>query len=413
MEVKKGYKQTEVGVIPEDWHLKMLNRISPKQSVGLVINPSTYYSPYGTIPLLVGSNVFENRIDAETSRKITSEANERLSASKLISGDIVVVRVGDPGIAAVVPPQLNGINCASMMIVRKHQSFNSHWLCYLMNSRLGRKQIEDVQYGTAQKQFNISDAVNFLFPVPPTLAEQEAIAGALSDADAWIESLEQLIAKKRQIKQGAMQELLTGKRRLPGFSGEWETKRLGCLAKLKNGYAFKSETYSRLGKFKVITIANVQDGRMDLSEFNTLSCLPSDIQGHQMLSLGDILISMTGNVGRVCQVSDNDCLLNQRVGVLEPTSVSTGFLFQSLMQKDFINGMTNKATGGAQGNLSKADILDWNLPVSMDINEQAAIATVLSDMDSEIESLESKFYKAREVKQGMMQELLTGRIRLV
>ncbi len=125
-----------------------------------------------------------------------------------------MVRVGAPGVSAVVPQHLDGSNCASMMIVRRHSTFNSAWLYWLMNSRVGRVQVEGVQYGTAQKQFNISDAVNFKYLVP-TLAEQETIAGALSDADAWIESLEQLIAKKRQIKQGAIQELLTGKNPTP------------------------------------------------------------------------------------------------------------------------------------------------------------------------------------------------------
>ena len=142
---------------------------------------------------------------------------------------MVVVRVGEPGIAAVVPPELDGCNCASVMIVRQHQRFDSRWLCYLMNSSVGLAQIGNVQYGTAQKQFNISDAINFRYSVPP-LDEQKSIADALSDADALIESLDQLIAKKRQIKQGAMQELLTGKRRLPGFSGDWEDRSLFELA---------------------------------------------------------------------------------------------------------------------------------------------------------------------------------------
>src|SRR5439155_12451499 len=107
-------------------------------------------------------------------------------------------------------------------------------LCYVMNSKIGLEQVKHVQYGTAQKQFNISDALNFRFPVP-LLVEQAAIAEALSNADALIESLEQLLVKKRQIKQGAMQELLTGKKRLLGFSGNWEVKALGELADIRSG----------------------------------------------------------------------------------------------------------------------------------------------------------------------------------
>src|SRR5439155_12156742 len=120
-------------------------------------------------------------------------------------------------------------------------------LCYVMNSKIGLEQVKHVQYGTAQKQFNISDALNFRFPVP-LLVEQAAIAEALSDADALVESLEQLLVKKRQVKQGAMQELLTGRKRLPGFGqagrikteigelpSDWRVETVGLIAQVKTG----------------------------------------------------------------------------------------------------------------------------------------------------------------------------------
>lgn len=178
--MKPGYKQTDVGVIPEEWEVKPLKRISPRQSVGLVINPSSYFVESGTVPMLVGSNVGENFINWITAKRISAASNQLLPASRLSAGDLVTVRVGEPGITSVVPPELDGCNCASMMIVRKHSSFDSRWLCFAMNSRLGRRQVEHVQYGTAQKQFNISHAVDFYFPVPP-LPEQQAIAGALGE----------------------------------------------------------------------------------------------------------------------------------------------------------------------------------------------------------------------------------------
>ena len=234
MEVIKGYKQTEIGVFPEEWEVKPLKKISPSQSVGLVINPSTYFDDNGTIPMLVGSNVSENHIDWMSANRITASSNKLIPASQLTTNDLVTVRVGEPGTTAVVPPELDGCNCASMMIVRKHPSFSSLWLCYIMNSQIGLQQIRNVQYGTAQKQFNISDAINFLYPFP-TLSEQQAIAAALSDVDALLNSLDALIAKKRLIKQGAMQELLTGKKRLPGFSGEWKAQKLGEITEIKTG----------------------------------------------------------------------------------------------------------------------------------------------------------------------------------
>jgi type I restriction enzyme S subunit len=256
------------------------------------------------------------------------------------------------------------------------------------------------------------DFYGFLLAVP-TLAEQQAIATALSDADALIESLEQLLAKKRQIKQGAMQELLTAKRRLPGFEGEWVVKRLGDVASLKNGYAFQSKTYSDLGAFKIVTIANVQDGFMSTEGANKIASLPKDIQAHQILSIGDILVSMTGNVGRVCRVDDGGCLLNQRVGKLVPHEIDLDYFYFLVKEPRFLAIMQEKAVGGAQGNISKSDITDFSLHIPRAEEEQAAIATILSDMDADIATLEAKLAKARAIKQGMMQELLTGRIRLI
>jgi type I restriction enzyme S subunit len=410
--VKTEYRRTEIGVIPTDWDVKRLRDISPNQSVGLVINPSTYFDTKGTVPMLVGSNVAENRIDWNGARRISTASNERLPASRVYAGDLVTVRVGDPGVTAVIPREYSGSNCASMMIVRSHPSFDSTWLCHLMNSSYGRSRIESVQYGTAQKQFNISDAVDFQYPVPP-LAEQRAIATALSDVDALIAGLERLITKKRDIKQAAMQQLLTGQTRLPGFSGEWVSARLGNVASLKNGYIFRSETYTLTADYKVITIANVQDGHMISESCNTVSTPPIDIQPHQELLIGDILISMTGNVGRVCRVSEQKCLLNQRVGKLEPRTVTSDFLFALLRQPAFMASMIGAAKGGAQPNLSASDINEHVFFMPKDLREQTAIAGVLADMDADLSAIESRLTKTRAIKQGMMQELLTGRIRLI
>ena len=423
MAVKKGYKQTEVGVIPEDWEVKRLREISPSQSVGLVINPSTYYNSAGTVPLLVGSNVKENSIDWESANKITEEGNQQIPASQLFAGDLVMVRVGEPGVTAVVPKELEGANCASMMIIRRSQRFNSVWLCWILNSKLCRAQVENVQYGTAQKQFNISDAINFKVPVP-TLAEQEAIAGALSDADAWIESLEQLIAKKRLVKQGAMQELLTGKRRLPGFSGEWETKRLGELGRCQRGVSYNPSldlfTGDTNSTVRLLRSNNVQDARIVYSDIQFVAS--SRVSSEQYLRKNDILICMAngsrdlvGKAGRYCEEQESDYTFGAFMGAFRPASEMTAPVFSFyLFQTDaYRQHIAILLAGSSINNLTPDNLESHIVVLPNTIAEQTAIATVLSDMDAEIESLEVQLAKAREIKQGMMQELLTGRIRLV
>lgn len=189
-------------------------------------------------------------------------------------------------------------------------------------------------------------------------------------------------------------------------------KRLGDFADIKQGYAFKSEWYTEFGPFKVATIANVQDGWMKTSDCNRISTLPKDIQPHHILMAGEIIISMTGNVGRICKVSENGWLLNQRVGKIIPAKIYPEYLFFLLSLPSFSKAMMNFAKGGAQGNLSSSDITGFELWLPTSVDEQIAIATILSDMGTEIATLEARREKACQIKLGMMQELLTGRIRL-
>jgi hypothetical protein len=147
----KRFKPTEIGEIPESWEVRRLDGISPSLSVGLVLNPSTYFAEDGTVPMLVGSNIKENGIDWKGVRRISTASNETLRSTQIYEGDLVTVRVGNPGLTLVVPPELDGSNCASVMIVRRHESFDSDWLCAALNSQQGAKQFTAVQYGTAQR----------------------------------------------------------------------------------------------------------------------------------------------------------------------------------------------------------------------------------------------------------------------
>lgn len=177
-----------LGDVPEHWDTRRLRHISNTITVGVVVNPSSYVADEG-VPFLLGGDVREFSIDTSQSNRCSPAASEGpLRKSRLSAGDLVVVRVGYPGVASVVPPALDGANCASMMIVRGHTRFCSQWLAYLFNSQAGRDQIEIVQYGAAQKQFNISHAVDFAFPFPP-LEEQHAIATLLDRETAKIDAM--------------------------------------------------------------------------------------------------------------------------------------------------------------------------------------------------------------------------------
>jgi type I restriction enzyme, S subunit len=409
MEVRAGYQLTQLGVIPAEWSVLPLKQISPSQSVGLVINPSTYIDSRGTVPMLLGSDVQPNKIDFENSRKITESSNRKIPASKLNAGDLVMVRVGEPGITAVIPQEFDGCNCASMMIVRKGANFDSNWLCQLMNSDLGLSQVYGAQYGTAQKQFNISDAVNFLYPTP-TLAEQRAIATALSDVDALIAGLEKMIAKKRDLKQAAMQQLLTGQTRLPGFSGDWEPKTLGSIFEITAGKS-KSAYVIEGGSFVICDMGSVStDGRLITTKRTNYRA--------DFLAKGDLVMpkdDIGGGkiIGRVGYVdASKKYVLGDHVYRLHACKGDPLF-FSYLINHNSINStLRKKVIGSAQLGLGRRSVEEQEIPFPSPV-EQTAIACVLFEIDRALMVLEFRLAKTRDLKQGMMQELLTGKTRLV
>lgn len=176
-----------LGEVPAHWRMLPLKRVSPAQTVGIVVNPSNYVCEEG-LPFIYGGDISDGVVHHETARRISAVLSETQPKTRLTAGDLVTVRVGAPGVTAVVPPECEGGNCASVMLIRKGE-FNSTWLCFVMNSRVVRYQVEVVQYGAAQEQFNIAHATEFALPVPP-VEEQEALAEQLASATARIDELE-------------------------------------------------------------------------------------------------------------------------------------------------------------------------------------------------------------------------------
>lgn len=230
----------------------------------------------------------------------------------------------------------------------------------------------------------------FQLPLPPTKAEQEAIAEALSDADALIEGLEQLIAKKRAIKQGAMQELLTGKTRLPGFSGEWATKPIGDVLSIMHGKS-QRDVVTEDGPYAILaTGGQIGTARSYLHD------QPS------------VLIGRKGTIDRP-QFTEKPFWTVDTLfySIMKGKNIAKYFYYTFLLVDWYSH---NEASGVPSLNARTIEKIEVVVP---EPQEQSAIVQVLSDMDAEIAALETKLVKARAIKQGMMQELLTGRVRLV
>jgi type I restriction enzyme S subunit len=264
---------------------------------------------------------------------------------------------------------------------------------YALNSEGGVARLRALATGTTSvAAIYTRDLLRMLFVVPPP-TEQGAIAGALSDVDALIGALDQLIAKKRDLKQASMQQLLTGQKRLPGFSGDWEVKRLATVCAMKSGQG--------------ITDANI-DG------FSKFPCYGGNgLRGFTSRFTHNGCHALIGRQGALC---GNVLSVEGMFFASEHAIVVTAFpqtdihWLAYVLEKMRLNQYSESS---AQPGLSVAKLLNLDLAVPPSKGEQTAIAEVLSDMDAEIAALERRRDKTRALKQGMMQELLTGRTRLV
>jgi type I restriction enzyme S subunit len=300
------------------------------------------------------------------------------------------------------------------MRVRVDESVDRQYLLFHLLSNTGRRIFAERARGSSGSMVKIDRSMLEAFPIPlpPTKAEQEAIAEVLSDADALIESLEQVIAKKRQVKQGAMQELLTGKRRLPGFSGEWEVKRLEDVASIQRGASPRPIDspiwFDENSSVGWVRISDVTKSGIYLRE-TTQRLSPLGIQYSRPISRGSLIMSICATVGRPV-ITEIEACIHDGFVVFDNLRVDKQFLYYIL--KAIEGDWSRHGQTGSQMNLNTG-MINRTEVLCPPLREQTAIAAILSDMDAEIAELEAKLAKARQVKQGMMQELLTGRIRLV
>ncbi len=403
MEVKKGYALTEIGFIPVDWTVNPLGDVCTKVqdgNYGFDYPKPHEFMTHG-VPFLTSKAIGKDGIfKPKLLDFISEEKHTQLAKAHIQLNDVLFTNRGaSVGAIGYVDARIDGGNIGPQLtLLRANCDFvSARYLFHVLRAETVQRQIANQDSGSAMNFFGIEQTKKFLLPLPPTRAEQAAIADALSDADAWIESLEQLIAKKRQIKQGAMQELLTGKRRLAGFSGEWETKRLGSTTIISKGVQFNKDQLSESGTYPVMNGGQEPSGFSE--SFNT--------------EPATITISEGGNSCGFVSFMKSRFWCGGHCYALMPSEseFSRPFLFQALKFAE--PEIMRLRVGSGLPNIQSVRIKAFLLRYPSDKVEQETIATVLSDMDTEIESLESKRTKAREIKQGMMQELLTGRIRLV
>lgn len=420
MDVKSGYKETEIGVIPTDWDLFELHDACERIAVGLATSVTKHYRPSG-VPIVRNLNIKDGFFDGRDMLYVSTEFAKANTSKSARAFDVLTVRTGaNLGDTCVLPAAFDNCQTFTTLITTPKRSLlTPRFLCLHMSSFSGKKEMNRLQVGSGKGNLNTGELKRYRIGAPP-LREQESIAEALSDANALVESLELLIAKKRELKQSAMQELLTGKTRLPGFSAVWNVKRLGDLGSTFGGLSGKRKSDFGNGHSRYITFMNIMTNVViDRSTFEQVNI--SSTESQNRVAKGDLFFngsSETPEEVGMCAV------LTEEVQDVYLNSFCFGFRFSEEANADglylayyFRSGKGRKllrslAQGAIRYNLSKSALLKVAFPLPL-LPEQTAIAAVLSDMDAEIAALEAKAAKARHVKQAMMQELLTGKVRLV
>ena len=405
MEVRPGYKQTEVGIVPVDWDIGPLGTHATFRTgpFGSALHKSDYTSD--GVPIVNPMHIVDGRIEPTPTMTITEHAAKKLSDFRMKAGEIVIGRRGDMGRCAVVQEHATGWLCGTGSMIVRPQNADPDFLQRVLSSPRTISAIKDASVGTTMVNLNQGTLAGLKIQIPPLL-EQRAIAIALSDVDALLDGLDRLIAKKRDLKQAAMQQLLTGQIRLPGVHGEWEAAEFGDIVRIRNVKVIASSVSDGI---QCVELESIGQGTGRLLGSGDATGASSKYS----FKKGDVLFGRLREYLKKYWLATFNGICSTEIWPLIPSDdrLCSGFLHLLVQTSGFID-----AAGVAYGTHMPRS--DWSVlrkwPVKIPPPpEQTAIAAVLSDMDAELSALETRRDKTRSVKQAMMQELLTGRIRLV
>jgi type I restriction enzyme S subunit len=422
MELRPGYRKTEIGVIPEDWSIQPLSTVVEGLLAGISVNSSddALDATEGGKGVLKTSAIFDGHFDPSEQKAIALRdlGRARLSPKQ---GAVLISRmntpdlVGECGYVETDMPDLFIPDRIWMTAYRRDVELSKRWLALLLSSKPIKTRIKGIATGTSGSMKNIAkDAMLGLllpFPTPP---EQKAIAEALTDVDASIAALSRLIAKKRDLRQGAMQRLLTGQTRLPGFTTPWQQKRLGeCLLETPSyGINAPAVPFSdRLPRYIRITDIS-EDGRFDPRPLVSVAAASS----RYLLEPGDLVFARTGaSVGKSYLYDSADGELVYAGFLIrvrpDPRLLVSKFLAGLTTTKDYWNWVKLMSMRSGQPGINGQEYAQFGFQCPGP-EEQAAISQMLVDMDGEIAALDARLDKTRALKQATMQALLTGRVRL-
>jgi len=423
--MRPGCEQSDVDVIPRGWEYTRMGDAASNSPNAIVGGPfgsdlvSADYVKSG-VPVIRGQNMAGSVVSGDFAF-VSPKKAQSLSANLANPGDLVFTQRGTLGQVALVPERRFErylVSQSQMKVTLDRKRYSAAFVLQYFASTAGQKQIllSAIQTGIPHTNLGILRA--YRFPAPP-LTEQRVIAEALSDVDELLAGLDRLIAKKRDLKQATMQQLLTGQTRLPGFQGEWEVTSLRVVAEISAGI---NKPLSEMGSGALyVTVQDLYDGTsIRTSRLSRIKVSPAEIEA-KSLAAGDIVFGKSSvkregigypsiflGCAEAAVFSGFTYRARARHGIADAT-----FLFYALRSERTRRWLIDNSQASALTNINQkiADAIPIQLPPTT--AEQAAIATVLSDMDAEVTILQARRAKTRALKQGMMQELLTGKTRLL
>lgn len=405
-QVPDGYKMTEIGVIPEDWCIVTLNSITSE--IGDGIHTTPIYSDNGEYFFINGNNLREGHIILFDNTKTVNYSEFKKHEKKLGERTILLSINGTIGNIGLYDNELILLG-KSAAYLNIDSSINKLYVYHFLQTTVVTRQFNDSLTGSTIKNLSLAGIRYTEIAAPPTTDEQQAIATVLSETDAFIESLEQLIVKKRKIKDGTLRELLRPKQ-------EWIRTQLGTIGIFLKGRGV-SRDESLSGNLPCVRYGEIYTKHNNVI-YHYYSYISEQVSKTAIpLKCGDLLFAGSGetkeDIGKcVAFIDDIEAYAGGDIVILRPEKAHSEFMGYYMNSKPIVQQKASKGQGDAVVHITATSLADIEISIPP-LEEQAAIASILSDMHAEITTLEEKLAKTRQIKQGMMHNLLTGKIRIL
>lgn len=419
LDVKELFKETKLGIIPSDWNSQHLKGICQNVGIGLVTTMTTNYAEEGVF-LIRNSDIKSFSIQKQKLIKLNIEFAKKHEQKAFKEGDIVTVHTGDIGTSAIIDQELDGAQGFATLNTRViKEIIDSNYLCHLFNSVIFKKYVFSFATGDGRNNLNLKDFIKLLINFPVDIPEQKKIAKILTSVDNTIESTRKVIEQTKKVKQGLLQELLTKgightkfkKTEIGEIPEEWEVMKLQEVASIID-CKHRTPHYSNEG-YSVVRPRDIKEGDIDLSGCIKASIEEiNDLNENHKPTINDILYSRNATFGIGAIVKTSELFaIGQDVCIITGNLLRGEFLFYLLNSPVVKSQLLKLSAGSTFKRINLKDIRNFKVPL-ISFGEQKKLTKLFSSLDRNLNSENDKLTQLQQLKKGLMQDLLTGKVRV-